>query len=106
MTEEIMRALLTVGIALIALGASAALASSNVMKRLGAALVAHVGAILALAALAAPTVLLVTAAAAAMAYLAIGVALLVRAQEAYGAIEAVELDGADALRAREPARDA
>ncbi|MGQ0533149.1 MAG: hypothetical protein ACT4OF_10745 [Caulobacteraceae bacterium] len=81
-------------IALVIAGAAAALLSPSAIKRLAALTIAGLGALAALA-LWAPQA--VTAGVAIMfAQLAVGVALVVRLQESYGAIEAPELDAADA----------
>lgn len=91
-----MRALLGAAMLLAAAGGAAALISSNVLRRLAGIAVAQIGAALALAALGAPSQALVAAGAVAFAQIAAGVAILVRLQEAYGDIEANDVDAADA----------
>ena len=86
---------LALAIALVAGGAVAAFASSNALKKIAAVLTALVGAALAAAMLGAPDGVLIAVAAVAFAYCALGVAVVVRLQEAYGSIEASELDAAD-----------
>ncbi len=87
--------------ALVLLGAAVAWAAANATKRVAAIVVAHVGAVLALGALGAPPALLIAGVAIALAQCVFGAAIVVRLQEAYGAIEAGEIDGAD--DAAEPA---
>ena len=89
------RALLAAAIVLLMAGAATVLMAANAAKRLGGFVIASFGALIALAALGSPGGLLVAVAAAAFAQLAVGVALLVRLQEAYGAIETPEIDAAD-----------
>jgi len=84
-------------------GAFAALTSANVVKRVTAVLVALIGAMLALAALGAPASALIVGGALVFAYGAVGVALIVRLQEAYGGVEIGDIDSADAQsEPREP----
>jgi hypothetical protein len=82
--------------ALLIAGAAAALLSPNAIKRLAGLTIAGLGALAALAALSAPDVALIAGVAVLFAQLAIGVAIVVRLQESYGAIETPELDAADA----------
>ena len=92
-----------VAIALALIAALTAHASANATKRLVAVIVALFAAILALAALGAPQTALIAAGAVAFAYCVIGVALVVRLQEAYGVVEVAEFDAADeASEPREP----
>lgn len=77
-------------------GGAAALLADNAVKRLIGMLVALVAAVPALAVLGAPQPMLFAGVALAFAYTIVGVALIVRAQEDYGADEAPELDAADA----------
>lgn len=91
----LVRALFAAALVLLLAGAVAAWASHNALKRLAGIALAMLGAILCLAALGAPNALLIAAAGAAFAQLAIGVAVSVRLQEGYGAIEAPEIDQAD-----------
>jgi hypothetical protein len=82
--------------ALLIAGAAAALLSPNAIKRLAGLTIAGLGALAALAALGAPDVALIAGVAVLFAQLAIGVAIVVRLQESYGAIETPEIDAADA----------
>ena len=86
---------LALAIALVAGGAAAAFASSNALKKVAAILTALGGATLAAALLGAPSSALLAGAAIAFAYCVVGVAVVVRLQEAYGSIETSELDAAD-----------
>jgi hypothetical protein len=91
----ILRAEIAVAVVLLITGAIAAWASANVAKRVVGLLLAHIGAVLGLAVLGLPNVVLLVGAGVALAHLLIGAALLVRLQEAYGGIEAREFDAAD-----------
>ena len=91
-----MRALLGASILLSIAGGAAALIAPNLIKRLAGIAVAQTGAMIALAALGAPSQALVAAGAIAFAQIAGGVAILVRLQESYGDTEAGEFDAADA----------
>lgn len=91
----IVRLLFAVAVVMLMLGAVTAWNSANVIKRVAGLVVAMLGALAALAAFDAPGELLVVAGAAAFAQLVIGVALIVRVQEAYGGVEAAEIDAAD-----------
>lgn len=97
MTPEALtiRLIVAAAIALTAFGAVAAWVSGNAIKRLAGLVAAMAGAMVAAAALGAPDALLGGAVAILFATVAAGVALAVRLQEAYGAIEAPELDQAD-----------
>jgi hypothetical protein len=77
------------------LGAAQATAAPNATKRVGGIVVAHIGAVLALAVLGAPESVLIAAVAIALAQVVVGVAIVVRLQEAYGAIESRDVDVAD-----------
>lgn len=77
-------------------GVTAAATGASVTKRLIGVLVALLGAALAAAVVGAPPALLIASAALLLAYAAVGAALLVRLQEAYGSIETAEIDAADA----------
>ncbi len=90
------RILLAGAVALLLLGAVAAWSSTNVVKRVAAIALAHIGAVSALSVLGAPDAALIAAVAAAFAQLTLGVALVVLLQERYGAIEAPDIDAADA----------
>lgn len=84
-----------VGVALLIAGASAAWASTNLVKRLVGLAIAHLGAIVSAAAVGAPQALLIAGATIGFAGLAIGAAIVVRLQEAHGVIEAAAIDAAD-----------
>jgi len=86
---------LVLAVSLVGGGAVTAFASSNALKKLAAVLTALVGAGVALAVLGAPSATIAAALAIAFGYSVVGVAVVVRLQEAYGAIEASELDAAD-----------
>jgi len=86
---------LAAAIVLLTLAAASCLSTNNMSRRLIALFVAMVGAILAASGLHAGGGVLIAAVGVAAAYSAIGVALLVRSQEAYQSIEADELDVAD-----------
>lgn len=98
------RAVLAIAVALLLCGAFAAWAAANAIKRLAAVTIALVAAVMAGAALGAPGVLLIGGAGVAFAYFAVGAALVVRAQEEYGAVETSEIDSADARDDAGPAR--
>lgn len=91
----IFRAEIAVALLLLLAGAVAAWTSANVAKRIVGLMFAHVGAVLALAALGLPDVVLITGVCVALAHFIMGAALLVRLQEAYGGVEAREFDAAD-----------
>jgi predicted membrane channel-forming protein YqfA (hemolysin III family) len=93
---------LAVAVALALAGVVTAWTSANAAKRLVGLLVAMMGALIGLAVLGMPAALLIAGAGAAFAMLIAGAALLVRGQESYGAIEAPELDAADAQSEAEP----
>ncbi len=82
--------------ALMMAGVITALVAANVAKRVVGALIGFFGAAVALAALGAPEGAVVAAIAMAFGYGALGVALLVRLQEGYGASETPAFDAADA----------
>jgi len=82
-------------IALVIIGVAAALVQANAVKRVIGLAIAGFGAIAALAALGASDAALVAGVAIVFAYSVVGVALIVRLQESYGAIEAPEIDAAD-----------
>ncbi len=83
-------------VALVVIGAMAALLLSNAIKRLAGLLIAGFGAIAALAALGVSDGALIVGVAVLFAQTAIGVTLVVRLQEAYGAVDAIDIDAADA----------
>lgn len=105
MTAQAVALTLVTGVALAMLfaGAATAFVSANIVKRIAGVMIALVGAMLCLAALGAGAQTLVAAVAIALAYCAIGAALLVRVQEAYGEVETPEANKADfADEPREP----
>jgi len=81
--------------ALLMTGAGVAVAASSVVRRLIGVLVALLAAVLAAAALGSSQAVVVAAVAITFAYCALGVGVLVRLQEAYGATETGEIDSAD-----------
>lgn len=87
--------------ALTFLGAAVAWAAPNATKRVAGIVVAHIGAVLVLAVLGAPESVVGAAVAIGLAQVVFGVAVVVRLQEAYGAVESPEIDSAD--DAAEPA---
>ena len=91
----IFRAEIAIALVLLLAGAVAAWASANVAKRITGVFLAHTGALLALAALGLPGIVLIAAVCIALAHLIVGAALLVRLQEAYGGVEVREFDEAD-----------
>jgi len=91
----IVRLLFALAVVMLLLGAVTAWTSANVIKRIAGLVVAMLGALAGLAAFAAPPGMMLVGAAAAFAQIVIGVALIVRLQEAYGGLEAAELDAAD-----------
>lgn len=82
-------------IALVVIGALAALLLANAIKRVAGLLIAGFGATLALAALGAPDSALVASVAVIFAQTLVGVAIVVRLQESYASIEAPDADAAD-----------
>lgn len=82
-------------VALVVIGAMAALLMANAIKRVAGLLVAGFGASVALAALGAPDSALVVSIAVLLGQTVIGVAIVVRLQESYGSVEAPEIDAAD-----------
>jgi hypothetical protein len=90
------RLLIGGAMALLMIGAVAALMSSNAMKRLVGVSIATLGALAALAALGAPDGALVAGAALLLGQTVIGVAIVVRLQEGYGGVETPDIDTADA----------
>lgn len=95
------RVLLAAATTLLLIGVIAAWTSTNLVKRAVGLLFAFLGAMLGAAALGAPAALLMLGAGVALAYFLVAAALIVRVQEAYGAVEAADLDSADG--ADEPA---
>ncbi len=88
-------AVLAGALALLALGASMAFTSANVLKRLVGVAIAHVGALTGALGLEAPATLALGCVAALFATLTLGAAIVVRLQEDYGAVEGPEIDAAD-----------
>ncbi len=83
------------GVALAMIGAVAAWAGANALKRIAGLMIAFIGALLALAAVGAPAPLLAGGVALMFGYLGLGLSLLVRLQESYGGVETTEIDAAD-----------
>lgn len=92
------RALLAVAIVLMMAGAASAWVSPNAGKRVGGIVIAWMGAVAALAALRAPSALLVAGLAVGFAYVVVAAAMMVRLQESYGGVEAPDIDAAEAER--------
>jgi hypothetical protein len=82
-------------IALVVIGAAAALLMANAIKRVAGLTIAGFGATVALAVLGAPDSALVASVAVLFAQTLVGVAIVVRLQESYGGVEAPEIDNAD-----------
>ncbi len=80
---------------LLAIGALMAWTSGNILKRVVGIVIADLGALLALATLGAPASMLIAGIGAAFAALLVGIALIVRLQESYGGVEALDFDAAD-----------
>jgi hypothetical protein len=97
MTPELLieRLQVAAAIALLLIGAVTAWSSVNVARRLGGLVIAQLGALLALAALGASGAAMLAGVAVSFVMLAIGAALLVRLQEAYGGVEGADFDLAD-----------
>lgn len=96
MTPALLEPLLAAAaIALVVIGAAAALVQANAVKRVIGLAIAGFGAIAALAALGASDGALVAGVAIVFAQTVVGVVLIVRLQESYGAIEAPDIDAAD-----------
>lgn len=96
MTPALLEPLLAAAaIALVVIGAAAALVQANAVKRVIGLAIAGFGAIAALAALGASDGALVAGVAIVFAQTVVGVVLIIRLQESYGAIEAPEIDAAD-----------
>lgn len=83
-------------VALVMIGAAGALLLANVIKRMAALLIAGFGALAALAALGAPSGALLAGVAVMFVQTVLGAAIAVRLQESYAAVEAPEVDAADA----------
>jgi multisubunit Na+/H+ antiporter MnhC subunit len=82
-------------IALVVIGATAALLLDNALKRVVGLTIAGFGATVGLAALSAPDSAVVAGVAILFAQAVVGVVIVVRLQESYGTIEAAEIDSAD-----------
>jgi hypothetical protein len=95
MTALMQTIALALAAALLMAGGVSALAAASFAKRVAGVMIAFVATMLALAVLGAPPAASAAAAAIAFAYVALGVALLVRIQEAYATAESVEVDAAD-----------
>ena len=96
MTPALLEPLLAAAaIALVVIGAAAALVQANAVKRVIGLAIAGFGAIAALAALGASDGALAAGVAIVFAQTVVGVVLIVRLQESYGAIEAPDIDAAD-----------
>jgi multisubunit Na+/H+ antiporter MnhC subunit len=89
-----------VALALFAMGAAALLTASSVGKRIMALAAINAAALYALAAMGAPQGALIAASVAGFAQIGLGVALMVRLKEDYGAVEVSDLDLADAQSER------
>lgn len=97
MAPEILfaRTAVLVGIGLLGAALFAAWSARNMARRVVAIAVVFLAALLALAALGAPQALVLAAACAMFAYVALGVTLLVRAQESYGKLDSGLWDEGD-----------
>lgn len=82
-------------VALVIIGATAALMLANAIKRVAGLAIAGFGAVVALATLGAGDGALVAAVVVVFAQVLVGVALVVRLQERYSVVEAPEIDAAD-----------
>jgi len=87
--------LLAIAAALLAAGVASGWRAQNAVKRIASLMVGLVGAFVSLAVLGAPASALIATVATALAYVIIGAGLVVRLQEAYGVVEAAEIDAAD-----------
>lgn len=87
--------LLGASAALLSIGGLAATTSASALKRVIGIALALIGAIGALAALGVSQTAMVAGAAAAFAFVALGVAIVARLQEAYGASSVAEFEAAD-----------
>lgn len=95
---------LAAAIALLVVGAVMAWSAANAPKRTAGVQIAMLGACIGLAALGAPGTFMLVAIAISIAHLALGLSIVVRLQESYGAVEAPEIDAAD-MRPESPERE-
>lgn len=91
-----LRAVVAAALALAVGGVFVAWTATNAAKRVASFAVALLGAVIAGAALGAPSVLLAAAVVIGFGYLVVGGAVVVRLQEEYASIETPEIDAADA----------
>lgn len=91
----LLRAMVAAAVMVMVLGMLALLTSANAGKRLAGAATAMLGAVLALAALRAPSIFISAAAAVALVYAALGALVLIRLQESYGDTELPAVDAVD-----------
>lgn len=84
------------GLLLLVIGVTATLLSTNLVKRLVGLVFAVMGAMLAGLAFAGPSGALTAGIVIGLAYLMVGAFLLIRLQEAFGSLEARDIDAADA----------
>lgn len=92
----VLRLGLAASVVLLACGVALAWTSASFAKRVAGVIIALTGAIVGLAALGAPQAMMIAGAATLLAYVAIGVGVLARLQEAYGVTEIADIDSADA----------
>jgi hypothetical protein len=96
MPADLIERLLAGGaVALLMIGAGAALVSPNAIKRLAGLSIAMLGGLAGLAAVRAPEGAIVAGAAVLLAQLALGAAIIIRLHESYGGIETPDIDAAD-----------
>ncbi|MBL8538013.1 MAG: hypothetical protein JNM59_11475 [Hyphomonadaceae bacterium] len=89
-------ALVALSAALMAIGFAGAWLASNLAKRLTAQVLTMLGALMVCVVIGASQALMLAGGALIFGYALVGVAVLVRLQEAYGTIELQEIDAADA----------
>jgi hypothetical protein len=87
---------LAAGIVLLTCGVALGWASVSVAKRLIGVIIALLGGIVGLAAIGAPQPMMIAGAATLFAYVTVGVSVLARLQEAYGATDVGDIDRSDA----------
>ena len=100
MAPVALRLAIAAAIVLVLTGGVMALASGNAVKRVAGAVLTYFGAVLALAAMAAPSGAMIAGLGLALVTLIIGAAIVVRLQETYGGVELIEIDQADARSER------